>query len=518
MNGMETDRKTGHVYLVGAGCGRGLITLRGLELIRKADAIVYDDLIDVALTDSARADCRIICMGKRCGRKSAGQQEINEELYQLAASGLTVVRLKGGDPFVFGRGGEEYQYLSARGIPCTAVPGVSSCIAVPEEAGIPVTHRGSAGCFTVVTGHSAEGNHQDYRTLAALDGTLIFLMGLTSCGEITNQLMNYGKNPATPAAIISKGFTPDEKRINGTLSDIAGKAAEAETPAVLVIGNNAAFAFSDRDDRYGSGTDPSESGASSGFRTAGSTGSVLSGKTAAVLGSPAFTEKVRKKLMAQGCRVDACPILRVKENEFTLPDLKLYSHIVFTSANGVRTFFRMMQEQKRDIREMLHAKFAVIGSATEKALYTYGIRADLVPEDFTSGALGEILVADAGHDAGARVLILRAADGSRELNRILDDHHVAYDDAGIYETVVDRSRMPGNSRFSYVIFGSSKSVRAFFQDRDPEEDYGHTRFVCIGEVSAGTMRKLSRADMIMADTYTADGIVSAVLRDVSDNR
>lgn len=496
----ETDRKSGHVYLVGAGCGKDLITRRGLELIRRADAIVYDDLADVTLTDSAPADCRIICMGKRCGRKSAEQQEINEKLYSLAASGLTVVRLKGGDPFVFGRGGEEYQYLHARGIPCTAVPGVSSCIAVPEEAGIPVTHRGSAGSFTVVTGHSAGGNRQDYRTLAALDGTLVFLMGLGSCGEITAQLMRYGKNPDTPAAVISGGFTPREKRIDGTLSDIAEKATEAETPAVLVIGKNAAFIFSDREDDSDEKTGP------------------LAGKTAAVLGSPAFTEKIRKKLTENGCRVETCPVLSVKERGIRLPDFSQYRYIVFTSSNGIRTFFHMMRVQGRDVREMLHAKFAVIGSATAETLYSYGIRADLVPDDFTSRSLGEKLAADAACDAGARVLILRAADGSAELNRILDDHHIAYDDEAIYETAVDESKMPGDGEYSYIVFGSSRSVRAYFQMRGSAADSGRTRFVCIGEVSARALRSVSGAHMIMAETYTADGIVSAMIKDTAGKR
>lgn len=500
MYSMEENKKIGHVYLVGAGCGKGLITLRGLELIRKADAIVYDDLIDGTLTDSAPADCRLIYMGKRGGRKSANQQEINEMLAALASSGLMVVRLKGGDPFVFGRGGEEYQYLNARGIPCTAVPGVSSCIAVPEEAGIPVTHRGSAGSFTVVTGHSADGNSQDYRTLAAVGGTLIFLMGLRSCREVTGQLMQYGKDPDTPAAVISRGCSSDERRINGTLSNIAERASAAETPAVLVIGKNAAFAFSDREEGPDETIGP------------------LSGKTAAVLGTPAFTDKVRKKLAGLGCRVKACPILSVREREIRLPDFQQYSYIVFTSSNGIRIFFHMMQAQERDIRELMHAKFAVIGSATAQTLYSYSIRADLVPADFTSRALAEKLAEDIGDDVNARILILRAADGSKDLNRILDAHHIAYDDEAVYETVVDAGEMPGGREFSYVIFGSSGSVSAFFQDQDPGEDYGRTRFVCIGEVSAQTLRKMSRADMIVADTYTVDGIVSAVIRDAQAER
>jgi uroporphyrinogen III methyltransferase/synthase len=546
------DMKTGHVYLIGAGCGRGLITLRGLELIRKADAIVYDDLIDTSLLDKAPADCRILYMGKRSGRKSAGQEEINEKLYELASAGFMVVRLKGGDPFVFGRGGEEYLYLSQRGIPCTPVPGVSSCIAVPEDAGIPVTHRGSAGSFTVITGHSAKGNFQDYRALANTPGTLVFLMGLKNSGEITEQLMKFGKDPDTPAAVISKGFTPQEKRIDGKLSDIAEKAAQAETPAVLVIGKNAAYHFSD-------GENTSDRRNVSDIRDAADKENTLarddlsdrkdavdenenplSGMTAAILGSPSFTEKVRKKLIRLGCRVETCPILTIRERDISLPDFRSYSHIVFTSSNGVRTFFHMLEEQKRDLRELMHAKFAVIGSATAQTLYSYGIHADLIPADFTSRSLAEELVKEAEDDR-MRVLILRALEGSKDLNAILEEHQIAYDDLGIYETVIDERKLPDikstpaeekipddrnmsvereltdSPQFSYVIFGSSASVRAYFKGRDPKEDYGRTRFVCIGEVSARTLRSLTEAPMIMADTYTADGIVSAITRDAEES-
>lgn len=520
--------KKGQVYLVGAGCGKGLITLRGLDLIRQADVILYDDLIDEDLLSYAKDSCRLIYMGKRCGRKSASQEEINQKLYELAGQGLSVVRLKGGDPFVFGRGGEEYLYLKERGISCTAVPGVSSCIAVPESVGIPVTHRGSADSFTVITGHRAEGNEVDYSSLADLRGTLIFLMGLGSCREITGQLIKYGKDPETPASIVSRGFTKDEKRIDGTLSDIADKASQAETPAVLVIGKNAAYAFSDGEESLLDRIDPSDAGE---LKL-----SPLSGKSVAVLGSLSFTEKVRDQLMDLGCRVDTYPVLKIRKREIRLPDLSRYSHIVFTSSNGVRIFFQMLMDEDRDIREMMSAKFSVIGSGTARTLHSFGIRADLIPDDFTSRSLAEKLVDDIQRkdiyetdfpDKGrkkkdlpgrpARLLILRAREGSRDLNRILEEHGIPYDDPGIYETVIDESQIPKDRDYSYVIFGSSASVRAFFSNvENVDQEKEESRYICIGEVTARTFRSFSKGSIIMADTYTVEGIVRALVRDAGE--
>lgn len=238
--------KKGFVYLVGAGCGSAdLITVRGLRLLQSCDAVVYDDLIDPALLAQA-AHAEQHPAGKRCGRHSMPQSEINSLLVRLGQSGKTVVRLKGGDPFVFGRGGEEFLALQAAGVPCEEVPGISSCIAVPAAAGIPVTHRGASRSFHVITGHTAQTGDtlpESLEALAALHGTLVFLMGLNSLEQIAARLTAAGKPPETPAAVVSGGNAPHPATVRGTLADIAEKAraARVQAPAVIVVGAAAAL-------------------------------------------------------------------------------------------------------------------------------------------------------------------------------------------------------------------------------------------------------------------------------------
>ena len=242
--------KKGFVYLVGAGCGSAdLITVRGLRLLQSCDAVVYDDLIDPALLAQA-AHAEQHPAGKRCGRHSMPQSEINSLLVRLGQSGKTVVRLKGGDPFVFGRGGEEFLALQAAGVPCEEVPGISSCIAVPAAAGIPVTHRGASRSFHVITGHTAQTGDtlpESLEALAALHGTLVFLMGLNSLEQIAARLTAAGKPPETPAAVVSGGNAPHPATVRGTLADIAEKAraARVQAPAVIVVGAAAALELGD---------------------------------------------------------------------------------------------------------------------------------------------------------------------------------------------------------------------------------------------------------------------------------
>ena len=233
--------KRGCVLLVGAGPGRGALTLRGLLAIRQADVICHDDLIDHDLLSYAPPSCQIVAVGKRHGRHSMEQQEITRLLIRKAREGRVVVRLKGGDSFVFGRGSEEVLALQENGIAYEVIPGVSSAIAVPEVLGIPVTHRGMAAAFTVVTGHGADGRVLDYAALARMPGTLIFLMGMHHIGEITRQLMMHGKDPRTPAAVLCRGMMDGERRIDGPLEHIAVLALDAPTPGILLVGEVASL-------------------------------------------------------------------------------------------------------------------------------------------------------------------------------------------------------------------------------------------------------------------------------------
>lgn len=238
--------KKGSVILVGAGCGRGLITVRGLSVLKEADTVVYDDLIDENLLLETKADCEQIYVGKRASRQSKSQDEINALLADKAEEGKLVVRLKGGDPFVFGRGGEEALALMAAGVPFEVVPGVTSPIAIPALAGIPATHRGLSQSLHIVTAHTADtedGLPAYFDQLAALPGTLVFLMGLSRLERITRRLMAAGKPAETPAAVLSGGNAPHPAAVRGTLEDIAAKARAAgvQAPAVIVVGDVAAL-------------------------------------------------------------------------------------------------------------------------------------------------------------------------------------------------------------------------------------------------------------------------------------
>ena len=245
----KNKTKIGRVFLVGAGCGRAdLITLRGFNLLKACDAVVYDDLIDRELLAAVPGTAECFYMGKRQGKHGASQEEICEALIRLAREGKRVVRLKGGDPYVFGRGGAEMMALLAAGIPCEEVPGVSSAIAIPAEAGIPVTHRGLSQSLHIITGHTAlgkEGLPEDLERLAGLNGTLVFLMGLSRLERLAGRLMAGGKSPDTPAAVLSGGCAPSRQEVRGTLGNIAEKAKKAGVlpPAVIVIGQTASLAL-----------------------------------------------------------------------------------------------------------------------------------------------------------------------------------------------------------------------------------------------------------------------------------
>ena len=273
---------SGRVYLVGAGCGGPeLLTLRAAELLRRCSCVVYDDLIDPAILDLAGAEAERIYMGKRSGRHSAAQAEISALLVEKAQEYSLVVRLKGGDPFVFGRGGEELLALRAAGVVCEVVPGISSAIAIPELAGIPVTHRGLSRSFHVVTAHSAATGdtlpeHLD--ALARTGGTLVFLMGLSALGELSRRLIAAGMSPDTPAAVVSGGNSPHPADVRGTLADIAERAAEVEAPAVIVVGAVAELSLAD-------------------------TSLPLSGVRVALTGTDAVQSKLRALFSAAGARV-----------------------------------------------------------------------------------------------------------------------------------------------------------------------------------------------------------------------
>lgn len=486
----------GKVYLVGAGCGKyDLITLRGLKLLQSCDAVVYDSLIDMRLLGSVPDSVEKICVGKRAGAHSAEQENINNILIDKALSGKTTVRLKGGDPFVFGRGGEEIIALREKNIPYSVVPGISSSIAVPELAGIPVTHRKTSRSFHVVTGHTAEELlPDDLKELAGLGGTLVFLMGLKNLPLIAEGLISGGMRGDTPAAVISQGGTAAQRTVRGTLSEIADIAEQEKisAPAVTVIGETAGFDLS-----------PTIS-------------LPLDGVSVTVTGSKSFTEKLSALLETQGAeaeRLDLIGTAEFEENnafENALLNIKNYGWLVLTSVNGAKIFLKKMRSLKIDMRKLSALKIAVIGKGTAEILSESGIFPDLIPEKFTSENLGKALAGEAKNDE--KVLILRAENGSPELTRILSENSIFYDDIKIYRTEsIPSDRAETYIRTNYLTFASASGVRAFFENGykiSPE-----TKIICIGEITARELEKYGMTDFSVPCEHTAEGIAEIILND-----
>ena len=386
---------TGMVSLVGAGCANGLLTVLGEERLRECDAVVYDDLIDSDILAIASHAERIY-MGKRAGRHSARQEEICAELIRLAREGKRVVRLKGGDPYIFGRGGEEMLALAENGIPCEEIPGVSSAYAVPAMAGIPLTHRGLSRGFTVVTAHTRDSDAElpDYfDELAHVPGTLVILMGLGRLAQIAAHLVERGKDAATPCAVVSAGSSGHNYCIRGTLDNIAERAQGAEAPAVIVVGECAAL-------ELGAGALP------------------LSGRRVGLTGTPRMNAKLARELRALGaepftaCELVISPLPGADETPCDCGCL------VFTSSVGVELYFEHLARSGRDARALSGVKLAAVGKATAAALKKRALIADFVPEAQTTAALAELLLERLPE--GESVAIYRSDKGERAFAEALE--------------------------------------------------------------------------------------------------
>lgn len=476
----------GSVALVGAGCGKAdLITLRGLRLLQQCQAVVYDDLIDPALPDAAPEGALRIYMGKRSGRHSAPQEEISRKLIELAQSGLRVVRLKGGDPYLFGRGGEEMLALRAAGIPCTEVPGIPSAIGIPAEAGIPVTHRGVSRGLHIVTAHTAntaDGLPEDFDALARLDGTLVFLMGLGQLPKIVRRLLDAGKSGDTPAAVLSGGNAPHPVTIRSTLRDIEAAAKDAVSPVVILVGGVAAM-----DLRRGP----------------------LAGVRVGVTGTEEIAAKQCPALERLGAETFRLAASHVRDlHPEPVWETARPHWLVFTSGNGVKRFFRHLEEQGKALPPCPGRKFAVIGGATRQVLASFGIQADLCPEVFTGEALARALAETARPEE--EILLLRSADGSPVLREILERRGFTVRDVATYALEAEASA-PLPDRLNYLTFSSAGGVELFFRQ------YGSlpegTQCVCIGPVTARALEQHTAEPYLMAEDISAAGLLNAILKD-----
>ena len=490
----------GKVWLVGAGPGdSALVTKRCLDCIRTADAVIYDSLATDSLLNEVRRDAELIYAGKRASSHHLRQEETNALLIRMAKEGKNVVRLKGGDPFIFGRGGEEAQELAEAGIEYEIVPGVSSCYGAPAYAGIPVTHRDHASSFHVITGH--EGAHKDknvldYETLAKEEGTLIFLMGLKNLPNIVRSLTAGGKDPRTPAAVIQEGTTSRQKTAVGTLENIAeiAESAGIRTPAITVVGN--VVSLREEIAWYGNGA--------------------LAGVRVLVTGTERMAQEQCRVLEAEEAEAVAFSLIHTEpldtgELAEAVKEPERYSWAVFTSGNGVELFFDALIAQGNDLRSLAAMRFAVIGKGTERALAARGIRADFVPTKYSSRDLAEEWIPTLKKED--RVLLLRAEEASLELNRALEEAGIRYQAVSVYHTAVDERKREELNRIlpqvDYVTFASASAVKAFAAMTDPEDM--KAKAVCIGPVTEKAAQAAGIRVHRSAVEYTAEGIRDVLL-------
>lgn len=486
---------SGRVSLIGAGCGKAdLITLRGAWLLQRCDALVYDDLIDPALLDLAPERAERYFMGKRRGHHSAPQEEICALLIRLAQKGRQVVRLKGGDPFVFGRGGEEALALHQAGILCEVVPGISSAIAIPAEAGIPVTYRGLSQSVHIITAHTADtpdGLPSNLDQLAKLPGTLVFLMGLSQLPRLLQRLVQAGMAQETPAAVISGGNAPHPMAIRGTLSDLAKKAASAgiQPPAVIVVG------------------------AVTGMNLTVTPVRPLSGIVIGVTGTDSFVQRLTGALYEQGADVFRAQRFQVEGLPITVRLDELLdcgSHwLVFTSANGVTRFFDALRAQQIDFRRLHACHFAVIGPATGAALQARGICPDLCPELHTTSALGKLLLERL--PANASVVLLRSREGDPALSTLLRTRFSVLD-CPLYGVRPDAAVASSASKrletADYLVFASAGGVSQFFREQTGISE--QTICVCIGEMTASALRQYWKGTVLIAETPSVATLVKVI--------
>lgn len=497
--------KKGKVYLIGAGPGDpGLLGLKAKEYLETADAVVYDRLADPRILAYARKDAEMIYVGKASANHTMRQPDINKLLVKLAAEGKKVARLKGGDPFVFGRGGEEAIELLEAGLPFEFVPGVTSAIAVAEYAGIPVTHRHVATSFAVVTGHEDPTKGEstiNWKGLATSVDTLVFLMGVENIERISSQLIANGRSAECPAAVIRWGTRPEQRTLVTTLGQAAAdvKKYNLKPPAIFLVGEVVKL----RQQLQWFDNKP------------------LFGKTVVVTRARAQASELTKKLEEQGARVLEVPAIKIVPPADYAPlqkavaEISTYKWLVFTSANGVDYFFEQLKAAGKDSRSLVGVQIAAIGSATAKALTAYGITADLIPSAYKAEELAEALQDKI--TAGDRILIARAKVAREVLPESLRKIGAEVNVVTAYETVADCENKAEliealeSCEADMVTFTSSSTVTNLLNVlEDKKELLTKVQLAVIGPVTAETCIKNGLTPTIAAEEYTIDGLMSAI--------
>lgn len=501
----------GYVFLVGAGPGNPkLLTIKGSECIGKADVLVYDRLVSKHLLKLAKPNCEKIYAGKSPEGHTLCQDEINAVLVKKASEGKIVTRLKGGDPFVFGRGGEEAEALVEAGIPFEVVPGITSATAVPAYAGIPVTHRDFTSSFTVITGHekpAKDNSAISWDSLAKSRSTLIFLMGMENLELISGQLLDNGLDPSTPVGIIQWGTRSEQRVLTGTLRDISSLAQieKFKNPAVIIVGQVVSL----REKLYWFEKKP------------------LFGQRIVVTRARQQASVLSRLIEELGGEPLEFPVIDIVEpsdpNLLTkeIININKFSWIIFTSVNGVEAFFSELLKQGKDIRELAGIDIAAIGPATQTALENRALRVSFVPKEYKAERIAEGLAGKI--HPGQSILLPRAEEARRVLPEMLEALGAKVSDVPAYKSVLgdadkaELKQLLKEKAVDAVTFTSSSTVRNFMQLLDGEKDLLEgVRLFSIGPITSSTAKEFGLDIDHEAEEYTIDGLIQALGQGVKE--
>ncbi len=498
----------GKVYLIGAGPGDpGLLTIKAKECIETADVVVYDYLASPFLLDYAKEDAQIIYVGKKGGDHTLTQDKINLLLIDKAKEGLDVARLKGGDPFVFGRGGEEAQMLLSHGVPYEVVPGVTSAIAAPAYAGIPVTHRDHTSFVSFITGHenpAKKDSSMQWDVYAKSDATLVFLMGVKNLANIVKNLIEHGKPADTPIALVRWGTTTKQQTVTGTLDTIVDvvKKAGIKSPSIIIIGHVVSL----RKELAWFDQRP------------------LFGKNIVITRARTQASNLVSKLTKLGAHCIEIPTIEIVPPADLTPlknsieNIKDYSWLVFTSVNGVKYFFDTLFEMGKDVRALGHLNFACIGPVTKERLMDYGIVSDILPETYRAESVVDAFASINMQDQ--KVLLPRAKVARTILPEELTKMGASVDEITAYETLLSEDSkdqlidLLEDNEIDAVTFTSSSTVSNFMtllEGKDKQALLENVITASIGPITSDTARSLKVDPDIEAKDYTISGLIDALM-------
>ena len=494
----------GKVYIAGAGCGNeGLITVKLKSVMEKAECIIYDRLVNESILQYMKPDAELIYMGKENVEGGELQKKINEIIVEKSREGLTVLRLKGGDPFVFGRGGEEIEALIAENIDFEVIPGISSAIAVPAYAGIPVTHRGINTSFHVFTGHmKKDGIEHDYETVAKLEGTLVFLMGLGNLEKITENLIKHGKMPETPVAVIKNGTTAKQETYTGTLETIIEIVREnnVKAPVIIIIGEVVNL----REKIKWFENMP------------------LFGKNILITRNRDKQEEITSKIIEFGGQAINIPFINIEYLDFEMPDLSKYSTLLFNSLNSVIGFMRKIE----DMRVLGHLKIGVVGKKTDEEMKKYRIIPDFYPKEYTVEKLATESVNFT--EEGENVLFIVSNISPVNEEKYTELYKRNYDKLVVYNThklKIDSGKAEKYAKESDILMFLSSSTFESFADSinlsensEMKEILSGKILASIGPVTTKTIEKYGLKVGVEAKEYTEKGLLRAILDKIASEK